>query len=796
MKVCIAEKPSVAREIANVIGAKSRKDGYYEGNGYQVTWTFGHFCTLWPPGDYLPLWKKWDLNSLPMLPDKFETKVMENAGVKKQFKIIKGLFKKASLVINCGDAGTEGELIQRWVINRAGYKGPIKRLWISSLTTEAIKQGFGQLRPASDFDHLYYAASSRAIGDWLLGMNATRLYTLKYGGYKQVLSVGRVQTPTLAMLVKRYHEIMNFQPQPYWELQTLYKTVTFKYTKGRFEQQEIGQKLLEQVQTLELTITNIIKKDAKEYAPKLYDLTSLQVHCNNRYGFSADKTLKLVQKLYEQKVVSYPRVDTTYLPDDLYPQIPGILKGLSNYSTYTQQLLGGKIKKTKKVFDNNKVTDHHAIIPTGIQKPLAGDEYKVYDMIVRRFLAVFFPDCKTAKTTVEAEVDKLLFVAKGKEIIDPGWRILFPKKKKKKDIDRDSNDSDPDSKSEEENILPRFTKGEHGPHQPSLLQKTTKAPPYYTEGSLLRAMETAGKQVDDEELRELMKTNGIGRPSTRANIIETLFRRKYTMRKKKQIHPTDTGVQLIAIIKNQLLKSAELTGQWEKKLKEIEQAKYSAAVFIKEMKNLVGELVTEVKNDTTIKRLAPPQNTYKKKSKTSKYSKSKPSANSRKKGKTKASSPIQQMTCPLCKQGTVIKGNTRYGCSRYREDCHFGLAFSFKGKKISDNQIKRLVTKGATVKLKGFKVDGVKVDGVIKLNAEKEMVLETNNVVSPSKPRNAPKVMPPCPKCRKGRIIRGHTAYGCSDWKQGCDFRYAMGDIITQSGRSYIKASDGTLIEV
>ena len=799
MKVCIAEKPSVAREIAQVIGANSRRDGYFEGNGYQVTWTFGHFCTLWPPGDYIPLWKKWELNSLPMLPEKFETKVMDNSGVKKQFKIIKRLFKKADLVINCGDAGTEGELIQRWVINRAGYKGPVKRLWISSLTTDAIKKGFGQLRPASDFDHLYYAASSRAIGDWLLGMNATRLYTLKYGGYKQVLSVGRVQTPTLAMLVKRYHEIKNFEPQPYWELQTLYKAVTFKYTKGRFDQQEQGLERLEQIQSLDLSITNITKKDAKEYAPKLYDLTSIQVHCNNKYGFSADKTLKLVQKLYEQKVVSYPRVDTTYLPDDLYPQIPGILTGLSNYDTYTAQLLRGKIKKTKKIFDDKKVTDHHAIIPTGVEKTLYGDEQKVYDMIVRRFLAVFYPDCKTAKTTVEAQVDKLLFVAKGKEIIDPGWRILFPKKKKSTDLSGDNggSESDGENKSEEENILPSFTKGEQGPHKPSLLQKTTKAPAYYTEGSLLRAMETAGKQVDDEELRELMKTNGIGRPSTRANIIETLFRRKYTVRKKKQIHPTDTGIQLIAIIKNQLLKSAELTGQWEKKLKEIEQAKYSATVFITEMKTLVDQLVTEVKNDTSGKRLIAPQTPYKGKSNTSKYTKSNSKSRARTKRKTpKASSSKKEMSCPLCKEGTIIKGNTRYGCSRFKEGCHFGLAFIFKGKKISDTQIKRLVNKGSTVNLKGFKVDNQKVDGIIELNTQHQMVLVTKTVQPTSKVNRVTKVMPLCPKCKRGKIMKGRTAYGCSDWKQGCDYRYSFADLITQAGKTYIKDISGTLIQV
>ncbi|NNL91908.1 MAG: DNA topoisomerase 3, partial [Saprospiraceae bacterium] len=654
MKVCIAEKPSVAKEIAYVIGAKSRKDGYFEGNGYQVTWTFGHFCTLLPPQDYKPHWKRWDLDSLPMLPDHFKTKLMSDSGVKKQFKIIKSLFKKASVVINCGDAGTEGELIQRWVIKEAGYKGDVQRLWISSLTSEAIRKGFKELKPASKFDNLFYAASSRAIGDWLLGMNATRLYTLKYGGYKQVLSIGRVQTPTLAMLVKRQHEIENFKPQAYWELHTNYRDVTFKSIKGKFENQEKGQALLSKITGKDLVIDKIDKKEGKEYAPKLYDLTSIQVHCNNKYGFTADRTLKIVQKLYEMKVVSYPRVDTTYLPEDVYPKVPNILKGLSNYSQYTSQILNEKIRKSKKVFNDKKVTDHHAIIPTGEQQHLSGEQLQVYDMIVRRFLAVFFPDCKVAKTNVKASVEGVHFVARGKEIINEGWRVLFPKK------DKASEQSKDDSDSEDDKVLPSFNMGEKGPHEPSLLEKLTKAPPYFTEASLLRAMETAGKQVDDDELRELMKANGIGRPSTRANIIETLFRRKYTYRRKKQVLPTDVGIQLIDTIKNKLLISAELTGQWEKRLKEIEQGTYSPVPFIRDMKKMVDDLVTEVRMEKNVKRFV--NQNINAHSKTSKKSKSKRKSRPKKNDAFHSKTP---MKCPKCSQGKIIKGKTRFGCTQY-----------------------------------------------------------------------------------------------------------------------------------
>ena len=509
MKVCIAEKPSVAREIATVLGANTKRDGYFEGNGYAVTYTFGHLCTLYEPSDYKPHWKSWDLNNLPMLPEKFKTKVVKNEGIQKQFNIVKSLFDKAEVVINCGDAGQEGELIQRWVINQAEYNGPVERLWISSLTTEAIKEGFDKLTPASDYDNLYYAGFSRAIGDWLLGMNATRLYTKKHGGFKQVLSIGRVQTPTLAMVVNRFQEIENFKPQPYWELQTSYRETIFNCEEGRFLKKEEGEAFAKKVQESDFEITSITKKAGKEYAPKLFDLTGLQVYCNNKFGFTADETLKIVQKLYEQKVVTYPRVDTTFLPNDMYPKVAGILRGLKTYARLTEPILGKKIKKSSKVFNDKKVTDHHAIIPTGVQIPLGPAQQQVYDIICRRFIAVFYDECKVANTAVIGKADDVSFKTTGKVIVDKGWRVVFenPKDKPKK----------------ETGVLPDFVKGEKGPHIPSFLEKETKPPNQFTEASLLRAMETAGKQVDDEDLRELMKENGIGRPSTRANIIETLF---------------------------------------------------------------------------------------------------------------------------------------------------------------------------------------------------------------------------------------------------------------------------------
>jgi len=659
VKVCIAEKPSVAREIASVLGANTKHDGYYEGNGYAVTYTFGHFCTLLEPNDYKPYWKSWDLNNLPMLPEKFKTKVVDNAGILKQFNIVKKLFDTAELVINCGDAGQEGELIQRWVLQQANYKGEIKRLWISSLTTEAIKEGFNNLKPSENYDNLYYAGFSRAIGDWLLGINATRLYTVKHGGYKQVLSVGRVQTPTLAMVVGRFKEIENFVPQPYWELQTMYRDTLFSYEEGRFLNMEDGEKLANKVKEHEFVVDSVTKKKGKDYAPKLFDLTGLQVYCNTKFGFSAEETLNIVQKLYEQKVVTYPRVDTTFLPSDVYPKVAGILKNLTKYSELTTPLLGKKIKKSTKVFNDKKVTDHHAIIPTGVESHLQPNQQLVYDIITRRFIAVFYDDCSVSNTTVIGKVDDVSFKTIGKEILKKGWRVVF---------------ETADSSKKEQDILPNFVKGEKGPHEPSFLEKQTKAPSQFTEASLLRAMETAGKQVDDDELRDLMKENGIGRPSTRASIIETLFKRKYIARNKKQILPTPTGIQLIDTIQNELLKSAELTGQWEKQLKDIEKGTYSAATFINNMKKMVDELVYEVRSETKKANITAENHTKKKVKKTAK----------------KVIPDV--ISCPKCKKGTVIKGKAAYGCSEYKTGCDFRFNFTdIKAKANGKKLTKELV---------------------------------------------------------------------------------------------------------
>ncbi|SFR50879.1 type IA DNA topoisomerase [Maribacter stanieri] len=745
MKVCIAEKPSVAREIASVLGANTKRDGYYEGNGYAVTYTFGHLCTLKEPNDYKPHWKSWDLNNLPMLPERFETKVSKDSGIKKQFKIIKQLFDKADVVINCGDAGQEGELIQRWVLSQANYKGKVERLWISSLTTEAIKEGFKNLKPSEDYDNLYYAGFSRAIGDWLLGMNATRLYTLKHGGYKQMLSVGRVQTPTLAMLVNRFNEIENFKPQPYWELQTLYRDTLFSYEEGRFLKMEDGEKLASIVKEHDFEIVSTTKKAGNEYAPKLFDLTGLQVYCNTKFGFSADETLKIVQKLYEQKVVTYPRVDTTFLPNDVYPKVPGILKNLSNYATLTQPLDGKKLKKTKKVFDDGKVTDHHAIIPTGQQINLQYNQQQVYDIIVRRFIAVFYPDCKVSNTTVIGKAEKVKFKATGKEILEKGWRVVF---------------ETPNNTSKEPGILPTFQKGEKGPHQPSFIEKQTKPPKQFTEASLLRAMETAGKQVDDDELREIMKENGIGRPSTRANIIETLFRRKYIKRNKKQVIPTVTGIQLIDTIQNEMLKSAELTGKWEKQLKDIEKGTFSAGSFIKQMKQMVDHLVYEVRSETKKANISAINN--------------KPAAAASKKKAIKKATGITSEVCPKCKKGTIRKGKTAYGCSEFNKTCDFVLPFKIEGKTISEKQFIRLFQKGSTVNLKGFKINNTSVEGLVRFDENFKLKLEPKKgkvQVKNTSEENS------CPKCNKGVIIKGKSAYGCSEYKAGCDFRFSFDEI-------------------
>jgi len=645
MIVCIAEKPSVARDIAEILGAKNRKDGYIEGNGYQVTWTFGHLCGLLEPHEYAHEWKTWTLSQLPMIPQRFGIKVMNDSGIQKQFKVIETLIAKADEVVNCGDAGQEGELIQRWVMQKALCKCPVKRLWISSLTEDAIREGFAKLKDQSEFQKLYEAGISRAIGDWLLGMNATRLYTLKYGKNRQVLSIGRVQTPTLALIVNRFLEIENFVPEAYWELKTVYRDTIFSASKGRFSSVEEGSAFLETVKKADFTVTDISTKKGTESAPRLFDLTSLQVECNKKFGFSADETLKLIQSLYEKKVTTYPRVDTTYLSDDIYPKIPEILKGMKDYESLTKQLLTAKIPKTKKVFDNSKVTDHHAIIPTGVQpNTLSENEKRVYDLVARRFIANFYPECKISTTTVLGEVEKVEFKVNGKQILDPGWRVVFAKAKMESEDAEGENKTDED----DEKTLPLFVVGESGPHEPTLAEKWTSPPKLYTEATLLRAMETAGKFVDNEELRDMLKENGIGRPSTRAAIIETLFKREYVRKEKKNLIPTNTGIELIQVIKEELLKSAELTGLWEKKLRMIEKGQYETQIFLEELKEMVRNVVFNVKSENSV------VNT---------------------KTTPKASDDPVGKVCPLCGKGTIIKGNKAFGCSEWKSGCTYRKPF-------------------------------------------------------------------------------------------------------------------------
>ncbi len=633
MIVCIAEKPSVARDIAGILGAKTKKDGYFEGNGYQVTWTFGHLCGLLEPHEYTPDWKPWALSLLPMIPARFGIKVMNDSGIQKQFKVIEQLISTADEVVNCGDAGQEGELIQRWVLQKSLCKCPVKRLWISSLTDEAIREGFKNLKDQQEYKNLYEAGLSRAIGDWLLGMNATRLYTLKYGKNRQVLSIGRVQTPTLALIVNRQLEIENFIPEQYWELKTNYRNTVFSCSKGRFTSVDEGNSLLEQIKTSDFTITDVLTKKGTESAPKLFDLTSLQVECNKKFAFSADETLKLIQSLYEKKITTYPRVDTTFLSDDIYPKIPTILKGLKEYEQLTKPITDSKIPKSKKVFDNAKVTDHHAIIPTGITPTaLSEQEKKVFDLVARRFIANFYPECKISTTTITGEAAKLEFKVNGKQILEPGWRIVFEKTK----VETDENEED-------EKTLPLFEKGESGQHEPLLGEKWTSPPKPYTEATLLRAMETAGKLIDNDELRDVMKENGIGRPSTRAAIIETLFKRDYIRKERKNLIATPTGVELVQTISEELIKSAELTGIWEKKLRQIEKGEYQASVFLDELKEMVRQIVFNVKSEN-------------------------------KNLKTNSDAIVGQI-CPVCKKGTILKGNTAYGCSRWNEGCNFRQAF-------------------------------------------------------------------------------------------------------------------------
>ena len=686
MIVCIAEKPSVARDIADILGARTRKEGYIEGNGYQVTWTFGHLCTLKEPHEYTPGWKSWSLGSLPMIPPRFGIKLIENPTYEKQFHIIEGLMQQADEIINCGDAGQEGELIQRWVMQKAGARCPVKRLWISSLTEEAIKEGFAKLKDQSDFQSLYEAGLSRAMGDWLLGMNATRLYTIKYGQNKQVLSIGRVQTPTLALIVNRQLEIENFKPEPYWELKTVYRETTFSATKGKFTSKEEGLEFLETVKQSDFVVTDVSAKKGVEYAPRLFDLTSLQVECNKKFAYSADETLKLIQSLYEKKVTTYPRVDTTFLSDDIYPKCPAILKGLRDYEVLTAPLDGAKLPKSKKVFDSSKVTDHHAIIPTGVYpQNLTDMERRVFDLIARRFIAVFYPDCKVSTTTVLGEVDKIEFKVTGKQILEPGWRVVFAKEQVE------------EKEGDEERVLPVFVKGESGPHVPDLNEKWTQPPKPYTEATLLRAMETSGKLVDNDELRDALKENGIGRPSTRAAIIETLFKRNYIRKEKKNLIATPTGVELIQLIHEELLKSAELTGIWEKKLREIEKRTYDARQFLEELKQMVSEIVTSVLSDNTNRRITiqetAAQIAEEKPKKEPKKRTRKPAAPKEKKqeeksaekaveGSGKEEVPVTGETdllvgqpCPVCGKGTIIKGKAAYGCSEWKNGCTFRRAF-------------------------------------------------------------------------------------------------------------------------
>ena len=670
MVVCIAEKPSVGKDIARILGATASRDGYMEGNGYQVTWTFGHLCELKMPEDYTPAWRAWALTSLPMIPPRFGIRLKEDQGVKKQFAVIEQLMKAADTIINCGDAGQEGELIQRWVMQKAKPDCPVKRLWISSMTDEAIREGFANLKDQSEYQSLYMAGLSRAVGDWLLGINATRLYTIKYGQNRQVLSIGRVQTPTLALIVNRQKEIDNFKPEPYWVLATVYRDTTFTATQGKFTSKEEGEKAFATIEGKPFTVTDVQKKNGKETPPSLYDLTSLQVDCNKKFGFSAEMTLNLIQQLYEMKLTTYPRVDTTFLSNDVYAKCPQVMNGLyqtrfagqAPYAELVKPLGGKPLPKSKKVFDSSKVTDHHAIIPTGIPpQGLPDMQQKVFDLIARRFIAAFYPDCKFAQTTVMGKVDDIEFKVTGRTILDPGWRAVYAKGVQLSDDDEKKPD-------EEEHTLPAFQKGESGPHTPTLTEKMTTPPKYYTEASLLRAMETAGKLVDDETLRAALKENGIGRPSTRAAIIETLFKRHYIRKERKNLVATPTGMELIDLIREELLKSAELTGIWEKKLRDIEAKKYDAVQFIDELKQQVTEIVRQVISDPTNRRVTVTTNEDLQKKTVSKAKTVKP--------KPETADSLVGQPCPVCGQGTIIKGKTAYGCSRWKEGCTFRRPFT------------------------------------------------------------------------------------------------------------------------
>ena len=696
MIVCIAEKPSVAKDIARILGATTSHNGYMEGNGFQVTWTFGHLCTLKEPNDYTENWKHWSLSALPMIPPRFGIKLIDDDGIKRQFSVIERLMQAADCIVNCGDAGQEGELIQRWVMQKAQAKCPVKRLWISSMTDEAIREGFNSLKDQSEYQPLYVAGLSRAIGDWLLGMNATRLYTLKYGQNRQVLSIGRVQTPTLALIVNRQKEIDSFEPEPYWVLSTIYRDTLFTATKGKFTTKEEGEQAFATIADKPFEVTSVSKKNGNEAPPRLFDLTSLQVECNRKFSYSAETTLNLIQSLYERKLTTYPRVDTQFLSDDIYPKCAGILTGMRGYEQYIQPLAGKKLPKSKRVFDTSKVTDHHAIIPTGVPASALSDmERNVYDLIARRFIAVFYPDCKFSTTTVLGKVEDVEFKVSGKEILQPGWRTIYAQQQTStpQPINPQPSSSDDDDKRDEERTLPTFVKGESGPHTPTLTEKWTTPPKYYTEATLLRAMETAGKFVDDETLRAALKENGIGRPSSRAGIIETLFKRHYIRRERKNLIATATGIELIDIIHEELLKSCELTGIWEKKLRDIEHKKYEAADFINELKQQVTEIVYDVLRDNSNRRVTITTDEDLKKAKKKKTAAPKKAAaksaatSSTASTKNAAASPqpatsepsaddsIIGTTCPVCGKGTIIKGKTAYGCSNWKNGCTYRVAF-------------------------------------------------------------------------------------------------------------------------
>ena len=697
MIVCIAEKPSVAKDIARILGATTSHNGYMEGNGFQVTWTFGHLCTLKEPNDYTENWKHWSLSALPMIPPRFGIKLIDDDGIKRQFSVIERLMQAADCIVNCGDAGQEGELIQRWVMQKAQAKCPVKRLWISSMTDEAIREGFNSLKDQSEYQPLYVAGLSRAIGDWLLGMNATRLYTLKYGQNRQVLSIGRVQTPTLALIVNRQKEIDSFVPEPYWVLSTIYRDTLFTATKGKFTTKEEGEQAFATIADKPFEVTGVSKKNGNEAPPRLFDLTSLQVECNRKFSYSAETTLNLIQSLYERKLTTYPRVDTQFLSDDIYPKCAGILTGMRGYEQYIQPLAGKKLPKSKRVFDTSKVTDHHAIIPTGVPASALSDmERNVYDLIARRFIAVFYPDCKFSTTTVLGKVEDVEFKVSGKEILEPGWRTIYAQQPSHPNnpstpqpLNSQPSSSEDDDKQDEERTLPTFVKGESGPHTPTLTEKWTTPPKYYTEATLLRAMETAGKFVDDETLRAALKENGIGRPSSRAGIIETLFKRHYIRRERKNLIATATGIELIDIIHEELLKSCELTGIWEKKLRDIEHKKYEAADFINELKQQVTEIVYDVLRDNSNRRVTITTDEDLKKAKKKKTAAPKKAAAKSSTASTKnaAASPqpatsepsaddsIIGTTCPICGKGTIIKGKTAYGCSNWKNGCTYRVAF-------------------------------------------------------------------------------------------------------------------------